>query len=283
MKKILLFVAAALLAVSASATDMYLRGDVNGWGATDEWKFTTTDDVTFVLEKSFTLTGSFKFADADWSEACNYGSAGEPAIIGTFAIAAGSQTNISPAQGTSLSVTKITVDIMSGTCTIEGGSGKDEFDVSKDYEINFNQYFADETQNISDAMDFKGNGKYEVTVVLQQQEYGCKFADAKYSPINYGHNGSENTNITLPYSPAKGASGNIWFDEEASMPQYGSSYKITLTIDKDWNATATFEISTDAPTVKAAQPAQSWVWINGVMTRTLEDGSVITTSGQFVK
>lgn len=72
MKKLLLALVAVLCSVAvSSAADLYLRGDVNGWGATAAYKFQTTDNDTYTLDVA-ELSGSFKIADASWGTH-NYG------------------------------------------------------------------------------------------------------------------------------------------------------------------------------------------------------------------
>lgn len=53
--------------------DIYLRGDMNSWGAPDAWKFSTTDGNIYTL-KNVTITAGqgFKVADANWAP-INYG------------------------------------------------------------------------------------------------------------------------------------------------------------------------------------------------------------------
>jgi hypothetical protein len=55
---------------------IYLRGDMNSWGAEDAWKFTTEDGVnyTFTCAEGQEIQAGvgFKIADADW-DTINYG------------------------------------------------------------------------------------------------------------------------------------------------------------------------------------------------------------------
>lgn len=53
------------------APDVFVRGDMNGWGSPDQWKFNynTTDDMYwFVAQAETTINAgvNFKFADANW-------------------------------------------------------------------------------------------------------------------------------------------------------------------------------------------------------------------------
>lgn len=77
MKIALLAAVAVGMSFSASAADLYLRGELSntdndtGWPARSEFKFATDDGDTYVLCLS-ELRGSFKIASSDWSE--EYGS-----------------------------------------------------------------------------------------------------------------------------------------------------------------------------------------------------------------
>lgn len=69
--------------ISAPAvTDVYVRGDVNGWGVEDAWKFKfmetegSTNVYNLVIPKETTLDKQFKIADANWG-AVNFGAASE--------------------------------------------------------------------------------------------------------------------------------------------------------------------------------------------------------------
>lgn len=53
---------------------LYLRGDMNGWGATSENEFTTTNNIKFVLENVTINAGqSFKVSTSDWDSYLNFG------------------------------------------------------------------------------------------------------------------------------------------------------------------------------------------------------------------
>lgn len=53
--------------------DIYVRGGMNGWGAEDAWKLTTTDGVIYTLAGvSIASDVQFKIADASWGT-INYG------------------------------------------------------------------------------------------------------------------------------------------------------------------------------------------------------------------
>ena len=60
---------------------IYIRGELNGWTADEEWEFNKLSETTFEL-KNKTISGAFKVADAAWSAACNYGSNGTNITMG---------------------------------------------------------------------------------------------------------------------------------------------------------------------------------------------------------
>ncbi|MCF0181773.1 MAG: starch-binding protein [Muribaculaceae bacterium] len=77
------------------ASGIYLRGEVNSWGAPAEWEFSDEGNGTYALYNK-TLSGQFKVADASWSSACNYGSNGSNAYPETpYATVLGTNDNIS--------------------------------------------------------------------------------------------------------------------------------------------------------------------------------------------
>ena len=77
------------------ASGIYLRGEVNSWGAESDWEFSKEGDNTYVLYDK-TLNGQFKIADAGWSASCNYGSNGSNIIVDSpYSLLAGTDSNIS--------------------------------------------------------------------------------------------------------------------------------------------------------------------------------------------
>ena len=120
MKKILLFIAGLMLAMSASA-GVYLRGNGN-WDTPDpEFQFTDNGDGTYTLEKSFQLKSAFKISDESWSDSFNYGSS-TPAAIGEIPV------NLTTYGGdiavnSIIEVTKMILDTNAGILKIEGNDG----------------------------------------------------------------------------------------------------------------------------------------------------------------
>ena len=62
------------------SSGIFLRGEVNGWGAVTEWEFSNEGNGTYALYDK-ELSGAFKVADANWSASCNYGSNGSAITI----------------------------------------------------------------------------------------------------------------------------------------------------------------------------------------------------------
>lgn len=91
-------------------------------GASDDFKFATSDNVVYTLEKSFDLFGEFKFADANWG-ADNYGSGGGAVELETplKLVAGGGNFNCG---SNSYKVTKIVLNLLENSATIYGEGGE---------------------------------------------------------------------------------------------------------------------------------------------------------------
>lgn len=77
------------------SSGIYIRGEINSWGADSEWEFSKEEENTYVLYDK-QLSGAFKVADADWSDSCNYGSNGTNVMVGTpYSLTKGTDSNIS--------------------------------------------------------------------------------------------------------------------------------------------------------------------------------------------
>ncbi len=122
MKRLSLLAVSMLLTCTLFAADIFLRGSVNGWGASDDFKFATSDNVVYTLEKSFDLFGEFKFADANWG-VDNYGSGGGAVELETplKLVAGGSNFNCG---SNSYKVTKIVLNLLENSATIYGEGGE---------------------------------------------------------------------------------------------------------------------------------------------------------------
>ena len=122
MKRLSLLAVSMLLTCTLFAADIFLRGSVNGWGTSDDFKFATSDNVVYTLEKSFDLFGEFKFADANWG-ADNYGSGGGAVELETplKLVAGGGNFNCG---SNSYKVTKIVLNLLENSATIYGEGGE---------------------------------------------------------------------------------------------------------------------------------------------------------------
>ena len=182
MKKILLFVAAAMVAMSASA-QLYLRGAVNGWGAEKDYQFTETSAGVFELKASFTLSGEFKIADATWSKADNYGAGDQAEVSAGVSVAAvnGSNTNFKVSSGKAFAVSKIVFDKNTLTLTVYA----QEEELVDDFAYFLHGSFAS-SDWASEALT-ESNGVWSISdfVVAQDADFGVKrtnngFQDAWY-------------------------------------------------------------------------------------------------------
>ena len=124
MKKFLTFLAVMLMSLTAiNAEDLYLRGGVNGWDASADYKFTDKGDGTFTLDKTFDLEGEFKFADANWGSVLNFGSS-EKATCSEQGVTINLVTNgANISTDGKLSLTKIVVDKNQKKATFFGTKG----------------------------------------------------------------------------------------------------------------------------------------------------------------
>ncbi len=122
MKRLSLLAVSMLLTCTLFAADIFLRGSVNGWGASDDFKFATSDNVVYTLEKSFDLFGEFKFGDANWG-ADNYGSGGGAVELDTPLKLAPGGGNFNCGSN-SYKVTKIVLNLLENSATIYGEGGE---------------------------------------------------------------------------------------------------------------------------------------------------------------
>ncbi|MBQ2065232.1 MAG: hypothetical protein II455_04110, partial [Paludibacteraceae bacterium] len=122
MKRLSLLAVSMLLTCTLFAADIFLRGSVNGWGASGDFKFATSDNVVYTLEKSFDLFGEFKFGDANWGD-YNYGSGGGAVELDTPLKLAPGGGNFNCGSN-SYKVTKIVLNLSENSATIYGEGGE---------------------------------------------------------------------------------------------------------------------------------------------------------------
>ena len=119
------------------ASGIYLRGELNSWGAATDWEFSDEGNGTYVLYDK-TLSGQFKVADSGWTTACNYGSNGTSVQMGVpYQLVLGTNDNIS-CGGNSYVCKRIVVTINNGTATLLLESDDDDTGLTAVYVIGDN-------------------------------------------------------------------------------------------------------------------------------------------------
>lgn len=119
------------------ASGIFLRGEVNSWGAVNEWEFSDEGDGVYALYDK-TLSGAFKVADANWSSACNYGSNGSMVVLDTpYSLVLGTNDNIS-CGGNTYECKRIVLTLLDGNATLLLQGNDDEGDLTSVYVIGDN-------------------------------------------------------------------------------------------------------------------------------------------------
>ena len=119
------------------ASGIYLRGEVNSWGAVTDWEFSNEGNGTYVLYDK-TLSGAFKVADSGWTSACNYGSNGTSVQMGVpYSLVLGTNDNIS-CGGNSFMCKRIVLTINNGAATLLLESDDDDTGLTAVYVIGDN-------------------------------------------------------------------------------------------------------------------------------------------------
>ena len=119
------------------ASGIYLRGEVNSWGAVSDWEFSDEGGGTYVLYDK-TLSGAFKVADSGWSSACNYGSNGTSVQMGVpYSLVLGTNDNISSG-GNTYYCARIILTINDGAATLLLESDDDDTGLTSVYVIGDN-------------------------------------------------------------------------------------------------------------------------------------------------
>ena len=119
------------------ASGIYLRGEVNGWGAVTDWEFSDEGGGTYALYDK-ALSGSFKVADSGWTSACNYGSNGTGVQMGVpYDLVLGTNDNISCGANT-FYCSRIVLTIADGVATLLLESDDDDTDLTSVYVIGDN-------------------------------------------------------------------------------------------------------------------------------------------------
>ncbi|MBR3729208.1 MAG: hypothetical protein IKN10_09540 [Muribaculaceae bacterium] len=119
------------------ASGIYLRGEVNSWGAVSDWEFSNEGNGTYVLYDK-TLNGQFKVADSGWTSACNYGSNGTSVQLDVpYNLVLGTNDNIS-CGGNTYVCKRIVLNIVDGAATLLLESDDDDTGLTSVYVIGDN-------------------------------------------------------------------------------------------------------------------------------------------------
>ncbi|MDE6321756.1 MAG: hypothetical protein K2L93_05595 [Muribaculaceae bacterium] len=121
MKKLYAFLAAAAVAMTASAADVYMIGGFNGWTLADPaCKMTETTPNVYTLHLDNLISG-FKFNDGTWSNAeMNIGGGLVNLDVPTPVEVGGSSGNLGFASGMSVENANITLDLNAMTVLVSG-------------------------------------------------------------------------------------------------------------------------------------------------------------------
>ena len=151
------------------ASGIYLRGEVNSWGAVTEWEFSDEGEGTYVLYDK-TLSGAFKVADANWSSACNYGSNGTSVMIDTpYSLVLGTNDNIS-CGGNTYVCKKIILTITNGNATLLLQSDDDETGLTEVYVMGDNNGW--NYMDTSGKLQLTENNIFTGQVTMNAGDYG---------------------------------------------------------------------------------------------------------------
>lgn len=124
MKKIYAFLAAATVALSASA-DMYMIGNFNGWTLADPTALMTeTASGVYTLNVEHLISG-FKFNDGSWSGEYNLGGGEVTLGVPAELVNDGMSGNLGFPAGLFVDNAKVTLDINAMTVLVEGEQGKE--------------------------------------------------------------------------------------------------------------------------------------------------------------
>ena len=225
------------------ASGIFLRGEVNSWGAVSDWEFSDEGNGTYVLYDK-TLSGAFKVADASWSSACNYGSNGTTVQMDVpYSLVLGTNDNIS-CGGNAFICKRIVLTIADGAATLLLESNDDDTDLTSVYVIGDNngwnymdasgelRLVEDKTYKGQVTMPAVGDG-YSHWRIYQRLGMGCVWgAESDLT--------GDNTSGTL----IKGATGKV-----STAP---GTYDVTFNL-----ATGEYslELAASTPTTMTLQPA----------------------------
>lgn len=115
---------------------IYLRGEINGWVADEEWEFDKTDNPTVFELKNKTLSGAFKIGDASWSADCNYGANGSNIMMDKeYELVAGQLSDNISCGANTYACTRIVLTVTDGGATLLLESNDDPTGLTSVYVI----------------------------------------------------------------------------------------------------------------------------------------------------
>ena len=222
---------------------IYLRGEVNSWGAVSEWEFSDEGNGTYVLYNK-TLSGAFKVADSGWTSACNYGSNGTSIQMDVpYSLVLGTNDNIS-CGGNAFVCKRIVLTIADGAAALLLESDDDDTGLTSVYVIGdnngWNYMDASGELKLVEGKTFKG----QVTMPAVGDGYSHWRI---YQRLGMGGVwGAENdlTGDNTHGTLVKGATGRV-----STAP---GTYDVTFNLE---TGEYSLELAASTPTTMALQPA----------------------------
>lgn len=243
MKKFLLSAAMLIAAIGMSAAGSYYVAGNGGADGTGKWcngiNWNPSASVNAIIGGQIVFadvpagTWEFKITDGTWNNAFGYDAVDLDASSKPLSNSGGN------VQFTLTSTQDITVQFDGTNIIVLGNFGSSDFDPRKDYSIMIRVY---STPQVDNPMTFIGNGVYEAKSVNLDAAF--KIADANYSPVNYGGDGSF-VDPAEPYTLLKGSIGNLTLEATGI-------YDVTVTILADWSAELSLAPATAVENVTAA-------------------------------
>ena len=176
-------------AVPYGAAEVFLRGDMNGWGTADAFAYDGNGmySVTVFLEPG---DYQFKFADADWG-AVNYGADDGAMTLDMAKTLAHNAGNLSLTVEMA-SDYRFTIDASTADAPVLTISDAAPY-AGSTVLLRGDMNGWDE----STALTYMGEGIYAVAVELAAGDYGFKLASADWSTVNLGAAAADATAVTI--------------------------------------------------------------------------------------
>lgn len=258
MKKFLLSAAMLIAAIGMSAAGSYYVAGNGGADGTGKWcngiNWDPAASANAIIGGQIVFadvpagTWQFKITDGTWNTSWGYDDVDIDASSKPLSNSGGNVTF------TLTSTQDITVQFDGTNIIVLGNFGSSDFDPRNDYSIMVRVY---STSQVDHPMTFIGNGVYEAKSVNLDAAF--KIADANYSPVNYGGDGSF-VDPAEPYTLLKGSIGNLTLEATGI-------YDVTVTILADWSAELSLAPATAVENVTAAavSSANGTIFADGEM------------------